>query len=256
MILLLNTTKTMNLNCSVSSDLDVTEPCFLDKTQLLAKKIAEMSIAQLTDLMSLSDKLAAETRETVLLWGEEGSPKVSALFGFTGLLFQNFDVVSLSKDQLDAAQKKVRILSGLYGLLRPMDMIEAYRCEMGLKLKTGKIKNLTEFWKETLTESLNKDLKENEPIISVASQEYMKALDIKKLNGPVISPVFKEQHPNGAYKNVVVHAKKARGALLRYALENNAEHPQDLAGFNTMGWRATQKAPETGSWLFTRPVSS
>jgi len=127
---------------------------------------------------------------------------------------------------------------------------------MGLKLAVGKAKNLAEFWKETLTSKLNEDLKQVEAIISLAPLEYMKALDIKKLNSPVISPVFKEKRTDGTYRSVVVHSKKARGALVRYALMSNAQNPRDLMGFNALGWKAAQEAPEEGAWLFTRPAGS
>jgi cytoplasmic iron level regulating protein YaaA (DUF328/UPF0246 family) len=254
MLLLLNTTKTMDLKAQVPHSLDTAEPCLLKSALELVGKVSKMSKLQLAELMSLSDKLAAETHEKFSLWGTSGQPKVPALFGFTGLIFKNLDALSLSKPQLGFAQKKVRILSGLYGLLAPMDLIEAYRLEMGYKLTGDTFSNLTQFWKETLTSMLNQELNPGEPIVSVASQEYMKALDIKKLNRPVILPVFKEQRADGTYKNAVVHAKKARGAIVRYAIENNAEKPQDLMGFNAMGWKAAQEAPESGVWLFTRPA--
>ncbi|RLB98254.1 MAG: hypothetical protein DRH34_14085, partial [Deltaproteobacteria bacterium] len=140
--------------------------------------------------------------------------------------------------------------------LRPFDLIEAYRLEMAHKLVPGRTKNMAAFWKETLTDELNKDLKVGEPIISVASQEYMKALNLNKLNGPVISPVFKEQHVNGTYKTVGVHSKKARGELVRYVLVNKAQTPRDLMGFNAMGWRPAEEVPVEGPWLFTRPVTT
>ena len=118
----------------------------------------------------------------------------------------------------------------------------------------GGFSNLAQFWKETLTVKLNNELTSGESIVSVASQEYMKTLDIKKLNNPVIIPVFKEKHPDGSYKNVVVHAKKARGAIVRYAIENRAEKPKDLMGFSSMGWKAEEPPPDNGFWLFARPV--
>jgi len=167
-------------------------------------------------------------------------------------LVKYLDASSLSKNQLTFACKNVRILSGLYCLLEPFDLIEEYRLEMGCKLAVGHFSNLAQFWKKTLTATLNKELASGESIVSVASQEYMKALDIKKLNQPVIMPVFKEKRPDGSYKNAVVHAKKARGAIVRYAIENRAEKPKDLMGFSAMGWKAAEDPPDTGSWMFTR----
>jgi uncharacterized protein len=256
MILLLNTTKTMDLTALVPAHLKVTKPQQMEMTSTLADRISKMSSSQLKKLMSLSAKLATETRDNAALWGLKNQPRIPSLFAFTGLLYKNIDAHSLEIDQLKDAQKKIRILSGLYGLLRPLDVIEAYRLEMGHKLTVGKAKNIAVFWKEILTTRLNEDLESGESIISVAAQEYIKALDLKKLKCPMISPVFKEQHADGTFKNVVVHSKKARGALVRYALVNRAQTPQDLMEFNSMGWKATQKPPMAGTWLFTRPVTS
>ena len=256
MLLLLNTTKTMNTGAPIPPRLKGTEPRHMEQAARLAGRISKMNCSRLTELMSLSQKLADETRSNATRWGLKNSPRIPALFGFTGLFYKHLDALNLDAAQHSDAQKRVRILSGLYGILRPFDLIEAYRLEMGHKLVTGKAKNMAAFWKEPLTAELNQHLKPGEPIISVASQEYMKALDLKKLNSPVILPVFKEAHPNGTLKAVGVHSKKARGALTRYALVNKAQSPRDLMGFNAMGWKPAEKIPEAGPWLFTRPVTS
>lgn len=253
MILLLNTTKTMDLTAPVPPFLKATEPQQMEMTRILAEKISKTNRSQLKKLMSLSEKLLTETSENAALWGLKKRPQIPCVFGFTGLLYQNFDAYSLGADQLKDAQKKIRILSGLYGLLRPLDRIEAYRLEMGHQLVVGKAKNIVAFWKETVTARLNEALKTGESILSVAAQEYLKVLDLKKLNSPVISPVFKEQRVDGSFKTVTVHSKKARGALVRYALVNKAQTPSDLMEFSLMGWKATEEPPEAGPWLFTRP---
>lgn len=256
MILLLNSTKTMNLNASVPPGLNLTQPRQMELAHMLAVKIAGMSRSRLADLMSLSENLAKETRNNAKLWGLADRPKVPALFAFTGMLYKSLDPESLDAADQKNAQKRVRILSGLYGVLRPFDQIEAYRLEMGHKLVMGKTKNLVAFWKKSLTAALNNDLKNGEAIVNLAAQEYMKAVDLKNLNGPVISPVFKERQKNGSLKTVAVHAKKARGELVRYALMRNARTPGDLVGFHSLGWAAAEKEPKEGPWLFTRPVSS
>jgi len=254
MLLLLNTTKTMDVSAPVLPDMETADPGLLKTAQKLAGKVSKMPPQQLAELMSLSDKLAEQTHEKFSLWGKTGQSKIPALFGFTGLIFKHLDVSSLNKNQLTFARKNVRILSGLYGLLEPFDLIEVYRLEMDYKLAVGSFSNLAQFWKKTLTAKLNKELSSGEPIVSVASQEYMKALDIKQLDHPVIMPVFKEKRPDGSYKNAVVHAKKARGAIVRYAIENRAEKPKDLMGFSAMGWKAAAPPPDNGFWLFTRPA--
>ena len=255
MLLLLNTTKTMDLSVPVLKDMDTAAPDLLSNAKILAAEVSKMTPRQLAKLMSLSDKLAAETHTKSSLWGEPGQAKVPALFGFTGLFFKHLDAIHLNKKQLTFAKKNVRILSGLYGLLEPFDLIELYRLEMGHKLAVDCHSNLVQFWKETLTTKLNNELKTGESILSVASQEYMQALDLKKLKHPVIIPIFKEKHSGGVYKNTTVHAKKARGAIIRYAIENRAEEPKDLQGFSAMGWKAEEPPPDEGPWLFTRPVN-
>jgi cytoplasmic iron level regulating protein YaaA (DUF328/UPF0246 family) len=252
MLLLLNSTKTMDFSVRALPDIATADPGMLKTAQKLAGKVSKLKPRQLAELMFLSDKLTAETHEKFSLWGKTGQSKVPALFGFTGLIFKHLHASGLNKKQLTFARKNVRILSGLYGLLEPFDLIEEYRLEMGYKLAEGGFSNLAQFWKETLTAKLNKELAPGEPIVSVASQEYMKALDVKKLDHPVIIPVFKEKYPDGSYKNAVVHAKKARGAIVRYAIENRAEKPEDLMGFSAMGWKAADPPPDDGSWLFTR----
>lgn len=231
-----------------------TNPGFQKTAQKLAGMISKMAQPQLAELMFISDKLAAKTHAKFSMWGKAGQLKVPALFGFTGLFFKHLDAPGLNKNQLRFARKHVRILSGLYGLLEPFDLIEEYRLEMGYKLKVGNYSSLAQFWKDKLTAKLNKELASGEPIVSVASQEYMKALDIKKLDHPLIMPGFKEQRADGSFKNAVVHGKKACGAMIRYAIKNRAKSPNDLMGFSAMGWKAVQPPPENGSWLFTRPA--
>jgi len=255
MLLLLNTTKTMNLDSAVPVRLKTTLPRQMKEAAILAALVAKLNRTQLINLMSLSEKLADETRANSALWGQADRPNVPSIYGFTGLVYKSLDAGSLDGAQRRDAQKKVRILSGLYGVLRPFDLIEAYRLEMGQKMKVGKAKNLVEFWKENLTAMLNEDLKPGEPIISVAAQEYMKALDFPSLKGPVISPVFKERRHDGSLKTVAVHSKKARGELVRYALTHKARRPQDLLGFNALGWEAAEEPPQSGPWLFSRPES-
>jgi len=255
MLLLLNTTKTMNMGSEFPSRLKTTQPRQMNEERQLAGLVAKLNRFQLTKLMSLSEKLADETRANSALWGQADRPAIPAIYGFTGLVYKSLDVGSLDAAQRRDAQSRVRILSGLYGVLRPFDLIEAYRLEMGQKMAVGHARNLVEFWKENLTAMVNEDLKAGEPIISVAAQEYMKALDFKSLKGPVISPVFKERRDDGSLKTVAVHSKKARGELVRYALTHKARRPQDLLEFGALGWGAVEEPPASGPWLFTRPES-
>ena len=231
-----------------------TSPRQLDRARELAALLRPRTEADLARLMGLSGKLATETRAAAARWGAPGQPQAPALFAFTGLVYKHLGAATLTADQLRAAQKDVRILSGLYGLLRPLDRVEFYRLEMGVRLPAAGCANLTAYWREALTDALNADLKQGEPIVSVAAQEYVQALDVPRLRGPLISVVFKEQKRDGSLKTVAVHSKMARGALVRHALDCGAQAPGDLLGFGELGWEAAHEPPvDGGPWLFTRP---
>lgn len=253
MFILLNSTKTMDLTQVVPTRLKLTEPVHLEAAQLLAKPLAKVSLARLKTLMTVQGKLADQTRADLALWGQKGRIQKPALLAFTGLVYKYLDAPTLKPVQWKLAQAKVGILSGLYGLLRPLDAVEAYRLEMGSKVKPKGARNLMEFWRPRLTETMNAVVKKGEPILSVASLEYMKALDVKQLPGPVVSPVFKERLPDGSLRTAPVHAKMARGALTRFALTCGAKKPEDLLGFGELGWEAATEPPVCGPWLFVRP---
>ncbi len=252
MLILLNSTKTMDLKADVPARLSPTEPVHLTEARELAGPLAKMSLTRLGDLMAVKGKLADQTRADLALWGQPERLRKPALLAFTGLVYKYLDASSLTVAQWKRAQKTVRILSGLYGLLRPLDEVEAYRLEMGSKVKPKGAKNLTVFWRDRLTDAVNAELKDGEPVISVASQEYVKALDLKRLRGPVISPVFKERLSDGTFRTAPVHSKMARGALARFALMTAAETPDDLLGFGEMGWEPFEEPPASGPWLFAR----
>lgn len=253
MLILLNSTKTMNLTVEVPGRLKTTAPAFLETARDLARPLAKVSLARLDTLMAVKGKVADQTRADLALWGQKGRQRRPALLAFTGLVYKYLDAPSLAAADWKRAQKSVRILSGLYGLLRPLDEVESYRLEMGSKVKPKGAKNLTEFWRERLTEALNAELKAEEPVISVAAQEYAKALDLTKLKGRLISPVFKEQMPDGSLRTAAVHAKMARGAMARFVIRTGAKTPRDLLGFADLGWEAAAEPPAAGPWLFVRP---
>jgi cytoplasmic iron level regulating protein YaaA (DUF328/UPF0246 family) len=254
MLILLNTTKTMDLAAEVPAGLRTLKPVFADQAAELVASLAGKRPSELGRLMGLSETLADATKADLARWGSRGNSARPALSAFTGLVYKYLDAPTLDTAGWARAQDRLRILSGLYGVLRPRDRVEAYRLEMGLKWAPGRARDMTAFWREKLTTQLNRDLKKDEPVLSVAAQEYMKALDMKVLKGPVISPVFKEVRPDGSLKTAPVHAKMARGALARYALDHRVDVPEDLMGFGELGWEAASAPPESGPWLFTRPV--
>ena len=254
MLILLNTTKTMDLACQMPKGLRATAPAFLEEAAGLVEPLKAKSPAALKKLMALSAPLADATKADLVRWGTSGNSSRPAMLAFTGLVYRYLDAPSLTAAQWKTAHDRVRILSGLYGVLRPRDRVEAYRLEMGLKYKPRRAANLVAFWKDRITENLNGALKKGEPVLSVAAQEYLKAVDLKALKGPVITPVFKERRPDGSLKTAPVHAKMARGAMARFAIVQSVKAPSDLMAFGDLGWEASEAAPESGPWLFTRPV--
>lgn len=252
-LLLLNSTKMMDLATPAPPRLRSRDPGMLPAATELVAALRRLRGRRWREIMAVSDRLADRARVDLARWGEADNPSRPAWYAFSGLLYQALDPRTLDGAARRRASSRLRILSGLYGLLGPLDRVEAYRLEMGCGWAPGRSANLTAYWREGLTAAVNAELKDGEPVLTVASQEYMKALDAGALKGPVIAPVFKETGPDGSLKTAPVHAKRARGAIVRYALEVRACRPADLLGFGEMGWEATGRPPESGKWLFTRP---
>ena len=230
-----------------------TQPRFLEQSEKLNKKLKTISRKKLGELMKISDDLASLNYDR----NQEWQPPFTldnakqAVFSFTGEVYRGIDVNSLSEDKIPALQDKLRILSGLYGLLKPLDLIQPYRLEMGTKLKVGRAENLYRFWDTTLAESLNEELADNELLINLASSEYFKALPKKALKVPMITPVFKD-FKNGQYKTIMTFAKKARGLMVRYIIDNNIETLEELKGFDVDGYGFSQEMSTETELVFTR----
>ena len=203
--------------------------------------------------MSISDDLARLNYERNQNWATPFTPENAkqAIYAFTGAVFQGIDVNSLAEEKLPLLQDRLRILSGLYGLLKPLDLIQPYRLEMGTRLKVGRRDNLYKFWDDTLAKSLNEELKDDELLINLASTEYFKALPKKALKVPMITPVFKD-FKNGQYKTIMTYAKMARGYMVRYIVENNVETIEDLKGFNVEGYGFSEELSTETDLVFTR----
>ena len=210
-----------------------TEPVFLESAQKLNKILAKKKPKALSGLMSISDNLAQ------LNWERNQNFSVpfttenarQSVFAFNGDVYQGLDSFTLKEHQLDTLQETLRILSGLYGVLRPLDLMQPYRLEMGTSLAVGKNKNLYEFWKKSVTAHLNSEMNEDELFINLASNEYFGAVDVKALKVPVITPVFKDWK-NDKLKVISFYAKKARGSMVRYIIDNDAKSLDDIRGFN------------------------
>ncbi len=210
-----------------------TQPNFLAESEKLNKVLVKKKPKALSELMSISDNLAQLNWErnqkfTLPFTATNARP---AVYAFNGDVYNGLDAYSIPEEKLDKLQDTLRILSGLYGILKPLDLMQPYRLEMGTSLKAGRNKNLYEFWRKTITASLNKELKEDELFVNLASNEYFGAVDAKALKVPVITPIFKDWK-NDKLKVISFYAKKARGTMVRYILDTDAKTLEDIQGFN------------------------
>ena len=230
-----------------------TTPKFIDEAAFIQSYLKEKSPKYLSDLMEISQKLADENWERNQNWKAKPSAKESApaMFAFTGEVYRGLDAKTLDKKAVDYLQKNYRMLSGLYGLLKPSDKIMLYRLEMGRSFEFEHYKNLYEFWREKVTEQLNSELKSKDLILNLASSEYSKVLDKKKLNAPVIDFDFYEMK-DGKRKTIVVYTKHARGLVVRFCAETQAKTLNDVKAFNLEGYRIDEELSTTTKLVFIR----
>jgi len=229
------------------------EAFFLKEAKQISEVLKKKSPKALKELMHISDKLAElnwqRNQEWALPFTKNNARQ--AIFAFKGTVYEGLDAYTLKENQFKQLQDKLRILSGQYGLLKPLDLMQAYRLEMGTKLKIGKHTNLYQFWDDSVTKQLNKELKENEPFINLASNEYFKVVKPKLLDAKVITPIFKD-FKNDKYKVIAFFAKKARGLMVRYIIDNNIEKTEDLKGFNYANYAFDSKLSSETELVFTR----
>lgn len=230
-----------------------TEPLFLKESREVHKVLKDKKPADLSELMSISDKLADLNWKRNQDWKIPFTPENArpAIYTFNGDVYTGLDAYTIPLNKIEALQDRLRILSGLYGLLKPLDLMQAYRLEMGTKLPIGESQNLYQFWKPTITKALNKELKDGELFVNLASNEYFSAIDVKALKVPVIIPEFKD-YKNGKLKIISFFAKKARGMMVRYIIDTNAETIEDLKGFNYDGYQFDANLSEGNQLVFTR----
>ena len=230
-----------------------TQPEFLEQSIKLNSVLQKKSPKQLSKLMSISDKLGELNWQRNQEWNTPFTPENSrpAIYAFNGDVYTGIDAYSIPLDKLEQLQDKLRILSGQYGILKPLDLMQPYRLEMGTKLKVGRKENLYQFWGDTLTKKLNAELNEKEVFVNLASQEYFKVLQAKALKVPVITPVFKD-YKDGKLKMISFFAKKARGLMVRYIIDNSIEKAEDLKGFNYEGYAFDSKLSKENEFVFTR----
>src|SRR6478752_297070 len=212
---------------------DFTHSSFLKDSKIVSKVLKQKTPKELGELMHISEKLADLNWQRNQEWKTPFSPENArpAMYAFNGDVYTGLDAYTIEADKIPALQDRLRILSGLYGLLKPLDLIQPYRLEMGTSMPVGEAKNLYGFWKKTITEKLNKELKKDELFINLASKEYFDAVDTKALKVPVITPDFKD-YKDGKLKTISFFAKKARGLMVQYIIDTKAETIDDLKGFN------------------------
>ena len=230
-----------------------TEALFLKQSTAIQKVLKKKKPKALSKLMDISDKLADLNWQRNQDWQTPFTLENArqAIYAFDGDVYLGLDAYSLSEDKIDDLQDKLRILSGLYGLLNPLDLMQPYRLEMGTSITIGKNKNLYEFWKKTITKSLNDELEKDELFLNLASNEYFSAVDTKKLKVPVITPEFKD-YKDGKLKMISFFAKKARGMMVRYIVDTNAKTIDDLKGFNYDGYQFDASLSKGNHLVFTR----
>ena len=255
MLIVISPAKKLDFESLPQSD-DYTQADCLEDSAELIEVLKEYSSKQLEKLMHLSTNLAQLNHDRYHNWHLPFNPQNSkqALLTFKGDVYAGINVESFSAEDLSFTQDHLRILSGLYGLLRPLDLMQPYRLEMGTKLKNSRGKNLYEFWGSQITELINKQLAliENNTLVNLASNEYFKSVKVKELNGTLITPVFKEKRDDGNYKIIGIYAKKARGMMSAYILKNKITEVEQIKNFNDAGYIYNSELSTQNDWVFSR----
>ncbi len=257
MLIVISPAKTLDFETAPITKVH-TQPEFLKESRQLVSQLKELTPAEVSSLMKISDKLGVLN---FLRFNEWKTPftlnnSKQALLAFKGDVYTGINADSFNSRDLKFAQKHLRILSGLYGVLKPLDLIQAYRLEMGSKFKNRKGKDLYEFWESKLTDQINQDLKASKSkyLINLASNEYFKSLQADAINAEIIVPVFKD-YKNGKYKIISFYAKKARGLMSAYIIKNRLKNPEDIKAFDVDGYKFCKSASNSTNWVFQRSCS-
>jgi len=257
MLIIVSPAKTLDYETPAKTKV-FTQPEYLDDSEELINRLRQLSSLDISELMKVSIKIADLNFDRYETWSktfnEENAKQ--AVLAFKGDVYTGLDVESFNSKDFSFAQKHLRILSGLYGLLRPLDLMQPYRLEMGTKLTTDRGKNLYEFWGSIITEGLNTQLKkiQSDYLINLASNEYFKAAKSKEINAQIITPAFKD-YKDGKYKIIGIYAKKARGMLSRYIIKHRLTDPEDIKTFNEEGYSFDKSLSQGNLWVFSRKKS-
>lgn len=254
MLALISPAKTLDYETALPTD-TYTQPRLLEQSQQLIDVCRKLSATEIASLMTVSEKIANLNVERFRDWNAEFnfSNARQALFAFKGDVYTGLDAYHLKDQDIDFAQQHLRMLSGLYGLLRPLDLMMPYRLEMGTKLKNSRGNNLYEFWGSIITDQINQDLAEIDAklLVNLASDEYYKSVNEKKIQAEIIKPVFLDQK-NGKYKVISFYAKKARGLMARYLIENKLSQVEQLKAFDSEGYYFDAESSSDKELVFKR----
>ena len=253
MVTLISPSKTLNFDDNNSCNLN-TDCRLINHTSELHKILVNFSINDLKDLMNVSDKIAELNYNRFKHWEEPSKSDSSkqAIYAFKGDVYSGLDAESILENKFVFLQENLRIISGFYGLLRPFDKILPYRLEMSTKLSNSRGKNLYEFWGNNITNLLNNDIEdENSYVVNLASNEYFKSIKKNKLKNEIITPIFKE-FKNGTYKTIAIYAKKARGLMSRFIIDNKIQKPENLKAFNLERYSFDNNLSDDYNYVFTR----
>lgn len=253
MLTLISPAKTLDYESVVPTDKS-TAPVLLKQAATLAKLMKAKSAQDLSGMMKISSKLAALNHERFQAWTPASGERRQSIFAFKGDVYLGLQAESLSPRDLNFAQKNLRILSGLYGLLRPLDLIKPYRLEMGTQLENKRGGDLYDFWQDAIAEAIKSEFgnSKNPHLINLASNEYFKAVDLEQLKGVrVINPVFKDTS-NGQLKIISFYAKRARGLMAQYIIKQRLTQPEKLKSFDVDGYRYHPDLSSDRDWVFAR----
>jgi cytoplasmic iron level regulating protein YaaA (DUF328/UPF0246 family) len=254
MIVILSPAKTINMEKAINTDI-YSIPVFIKEAGLLMEELVNYTPPEMESLMKINSELAVKNFMRHLSWSREHdlSNGRQALLCYDGAVYQGIKSEDFNEGQLKFANEHVRILSGLYGVLRPLDIIRPYRLEMAAKLKNEAGNNLYCFWKDKLTNYFRKELEmqRDNILIDLASKEYSSAIDMSKINARMITPVFKD-YKRGVYKNVTIYAKRARGLMTRFIIENSIISPDELKEFDEEDYSYNERLSTDSEWVFTR----
>ncbi|UDL03724.1 peroxide stress protein YaaA [Marinobacter sp. CA1] len=253
MLMVISPAKTLDYDSPLATDRH-TQPDFLDDACELIDQLKELEPHQVSNLMHISDKLGQLNAERFRNWQLPFTPDNArqAVLAFKGDVYTGLQAETFSDDDFDFAQDHLRMLSGLYGLLRPLDLMQPYRLEMGTRFENRRGKDLYAFWGDQLTEEVNRLLAADDGVlVNLASNEYFKSIRKKALDGRLVTPQFKDWK-NGQYKMISFYAKKARGLMCRYAIQNRIRQAEDLKGFDLEGYRFSEEQSDQNNWVFLR----